>query len=504
MLTQLNEFNSGMNDQEKIRLEKLDSLIRMGINPNFSSFKENTTISNLNILYAKKNREDLEKIASDLNYSIFGRVMIIRNQGKSLFLIIKRITDTLQLYLNEKNLSSENWKIISYLDIGDQIGVTGKIMKTHTGELTLKVSILKILTKSLKPLPEKFHGLQNIEERYRKRYLDLIMNDNVKNIFIKRSKIINEIRSLLNDKGYIEFETPILQEQVTGAAAKPFVTHHNVLKRNFNLRIATEIPLKKIIVGGFEKAYEIGRIFRNEGISIKHNPEFTSLELYEALGDINSMMNITEEIIETVSLKVNKTTNIIYQDEKISLKRPFKRIEMIDLIKEVTSVDFRKIKTLQEARKIAKEYAVELKSFHDKIGYIINEFFEQKCEQTLKNPTFVTGYPVEVSPLARRRETNLNFTDRFELFILGREYANAFSELTDARDQYERFLEQEKEAKKGNDEATEMDHSFIDALSYGLPPTGGMGLGIDRLVMLLTNSSSIRDVIMFPHQREKK
>ncbi|BDV02130.1 MAG: lysine--tRNA ligase [Candidatus Hepatoplasma vulgare] len=504
MLTQSNEFNTGMNDQEKNRLEKLNSLIRMGENPNFSSFKENTNIKNLNLLYSEKNREDLEKIASNLNYSIFGRVMIIRNQGKSLFIIIKRFTDNLQLYLNEKNFSIENWKILSYLDIGDQIGVTGNIMKTHTGELTLKVKKLKILTKSLKPLPEKFHGLQNIEERYRKRYLDLIMNDNVKEIFIKRSKIINEIRFLLNNKGYVEFETPILQEQVTGAAAKPFTTHHNVLKRDFNLRIATEIPLKKIIVGGFDKAYEIGRIFRNEGISIKHNPEFTSLELYEALGDINSMINITEEIIETVSLKVNGKTDITYQNEKISLKKPFKKIEMIDLIKEITSVDFRKIKTFPEAKKIAKEYAVELKPFHDKMGYVINEFFEQKCESLLKNPTFVTGYPVEVSPLARRREEDLNLTDRFELFILGREYANAFSELTDVRDQYDRFLEQEKEAKKGNDEATEMDHSFIDALSYGLPPTGGMGLGIDRLVMLLTDSSSIRDVILFPHQREKK
>lgn len=506
MSIQSNEYNKifDTNDQEKSRSKKLKKLISMGENPHFSSFKENVLLEELINKYQNLTKEEIKATNDEKDYAFFGRIMMKRDQGKSIFITIRRVSINFQIYLNARNFSAKQWEIINLLDIGDIIGVTGNIMKTNTGELTLRGKEIKVLSKALKPLPEKFHGLQNIEDRQRKRYLDLIMNNDSKKIFIIRSKIINQIRKFLDSKGYIEFETPILQEQVTGAAAKPFVTHHNALKRDFNLRIATELPLKKLIVGGFEKVYEIGRIFRNEGISIKHNPEFTSLELYEALGDIYSMMDITEDIIENVTKEINKSTEINYEGKKIYLSKPFRRIEMINLIKEVTGVDFNNIKSFEEAKDFAKSHNVELQKFHNSIGYIINEFFEQKCESALVQPTFVTGYPVEVSPLARRRKENPSLTDRFELFIVGREYANAFSELNDAKDQYDRFLKQELEAKAGNEEATEMDHSFIDALSYGMPPTGGMGLGIDRLVMLLTNSSSIRDVILFPHQKEKK
>lgn len=491
-------------EQEKIRHEKLLELKKINRDPYFSSFFEKNTIKELKNEFEKFSKEELN-LLKDENFSLAGRIMMLRDQGKTMFISIKSDGDKFQLYLRKDEISSEDWNVVELLDIGDIISVVGKIMKTMKGELTLRVNKLDILTKALKPLPEKFHGLNDVEERTRRRYVDLIVNDNSREVFIKRSKIITSIRNLLDGLGYIEVETPILQATLGGAAAKPFITHHNALKMDFNLRIATELPLKRIIVGGINKVYEIGRLFRNEGISIKHNPEFTSIELYEAYSDINGMKKITEKIISNASLVVNNTTEIKYQGKNISLKAPFKSIEMIDLIKNVSNgkVDFNKITDFEEAKKISKKYNIELKSHYTSIGYIINEFFEEMCEKTIIQPTFVTGYPIEVSPLAKKRKDNPKMTDRFELFIDGREYANAFSELNDANDQYERFVEQKREAEQGNDEANEMDIDYVEALEYGLPPTGGLGIGIDRLVMLLTDSRSIRDVILFPHQRKK-
>jgi len=393
--------------------------------------------------------------------------------------------------------------VTQLLDIGDIVAVKGNVMKTNTGQLTIRAKEFDIITKALKPLPNKFHGLTNIEDKYRKRYVDLIVNEDSRKVFENRSKIISSIRTLLIEKGYLEVETPILQATLGGAAAAPFETHHNALDMPFKLRIATELSLKRVVVGGINKVFEIGRLFRNEGIDTKHNPEFTSIEIYEAYGDLETMKEITQELISKVCVVINGTTEIEYQGKKISLASPFKSIEMIDLIKEVTGIDFNEVKTFEEAVKLAHDNNVPLKKHYNSIGYIINEFFEEKCENTIVQPTFVTGYPVEVSPLAKRRKNNKMFTDRFELFVDGREYANAFSELNDADDQKERFEEQLREARQGNDEANEMDEDYIEALSYGLPPTGGVGIGIDRLVMLLTDSASIRDVILFPHQRNK-
>ncbi len=428
---------------------------------------------------------------------------MIRNQGKAAFISIQSNGHKFQFYVRKDSVSEEDWKVVELLDIGDIISSKGILMKTNTGELTLRSSEFRILTKSLRPLPEKFQGLTDVEERTRRRYVDLIVNPESRDVFVKRTKIISSIRDLLDLRDYYEVETPVLTSTLGGAAAKPFVTHHNTLDMEFKLRIATELPLKRLVVGGLDRVYEIGRLFRNEGVSIKHNPEFTSIELYEAYADVNGMMEITEDIINNASMVVNGTDQIEYQGKKISLKKPFQKIEMIDLVKDVTGIDFKKVTSLDEAKSIAKEHKIEIKKHWNSIGYFINGFFEEVCEKEIIQPTFVTGYPVEISPLAKRRKDDENITDRFELFIDGREYANAFSELNDADDQYERFEEQLREAKQGNDEANEMDIDYVESLEYGLPPTGGLGIGIDRLTMLLTNSRSIRDVILFPHQRNR-
>lgn len=489
-------------EQELIRREKLAKLIKLGVYPPTKLYRQNFNLINLKNNYQSLSKDEILK-KNKTNLKLTGRVMMIRDQGKALFILVRKQEGEMQIYLRKDNLNDRDFEAAKLLDIGDIVFANGTLFKTNTNELTIKANKFLILTKGLRPLPEKYHGLKNIEDRYRKRYIDLIVNNEVKDIFIIRSKIMHEIRKVLNRKGYLEVETPILQPLVTGAAAKPFKTFHNSLKQAFNLRIATELPLKRLLVGGYDKVYEIGRVFRNEGISIKHNPEFTSLELYESYSNLDRMIDITESIIFNLNNQLNDGKNLIYQEYNINLNKPFKRIKMIDLIYEVTKVDFRKIKTFLEAKEIAKKENVELKDHHISIGHIINEFFEQKCEQTLIQPTFVLDYPVEVSPLAKRIENNFNFTYRFELFIHGREYANAFSELNDPDDQYSRFLNQLEEAKKGNDETNEMDLDYIEALEYGMPPAGGMGLGIDRVVMLFTNQKSIRDVLLFPHQRNK-
>ncbi len=489
-------------EQEQIRREKLNQLRELGRDPYFESFEQKITIGELKEKYESKSKEELQETPTE-NYSVAGRAMMVRNQGKAMFIAIQSNGENFQFYVRQDSISEEDWKVAELLDMGDIVSATGIMMKTNTGELTLRANEFHILTKSLRPLPDKHAGLTDVEERTRRRYVDLIVNPESREVFVKRTKIVSSIRTLLDARGYYEVETPVLTATLGGAAAQPFVTHHNTLDMDFKLRIATELPLKRLVVGGLDRVYEIGRLFRNEGVSIKHNPEFTSIELYEAYSDMEGMINITEDIISNASMAVNGTTEIEYQGKAISVAKPFKRIEMTEIVKEVTGVDFDVITDFEEAKAKAVEHGIEIEKHWNSIGYIVNAFFEEKCEETIVQPTFVTGHPVEISPLAKRRKGAEHKTDRFELFIDGREYANAFSELNDADDQYERFAEQLREAEQGNDEATEMDIDYVEALEYGLAPTGGLGIGIDRLTMLLTDARSIRDVILFPHQRNR-
>lgn len=489
-------------EQEQVRRSKRDEMIAEGFDPTYSMFRPNALSGELAAKYEAVEKADLEENHTE-QYKVAGRAMMVRDQGKALFIAFQDNEGKGQIYVRKDELTEENWEVVKYLDIGDIVAAEGRIMKTMTGQVTVRASKFEILSKALRPLPEKFHGLTDQEEIYRRRYIDLVMNEESKSTFIKRSLIMTSFRDLLSSKGFLEVETPILQATLGGAAAKPFETHHNALDMEFKLRIATELPLKKLIVGGMDKVYEIGRLFRNEGISIKHNPEFTTIELYQAYANIEDMMDITEELISNASMKVNGTTEITYQEKEISLKAPFKRIEMTDIVKEATGVDFKTVKTFEEAKALADEHGVEIAKHENTIGYVLNKFFEEKAEETIVNPTFVTGYPIEVSPLAKERKDDKLFTDRFELFIDGREYANAYTELNEADEQLRRFMKQQEARELGDDEASDMDVDFIEALEYGMPPTGGLGIGMDRLVMLLTDSRSIRDVLLFPHQRNR-
>lgn len=406
----------------------------------------------------------------------------------------------IQIYVRKDEVGEESYAIFKKGDLGDFFGVTGEIMKTDTGEVSIKAKEITLLSKALRPLPEKYHGLTNVEQRYRQRYLDLISNRESFDRFTKRSQIISQIRRYLDGLGYIEVETPVLHNEAGGATARPFITHHNALDMDLYLRIALELHLKRLIVGGMEKVYEIGRVFRNEGIDTTHNPEFTMMEVYTAYHDYLDVMNLTEGIIRDVAKNVLGTTTLSYDEQSIDLGSDFKRIHMVDAIKEQTGVDFWPEMTVEEARSLAKEHNVEIND-NMEVGHIINEFFETFVEETLQQPTFVYGHPVEVSPLAKKNTEDGRFTDRFELFIVGREFANAFTELNDPIDQRERFESQEKEREQGNDEAHGVDEDFLEALEYGMPPTGGLGIGIDRLVMLLTDVQSIRDVLLFPTMR---
>ncbi len=487
-------------EQEQIRLDKVDELRNAGIDPYTNGYTPEIKASTLVEQYDKFTKEELdEKLVIT---SVAGRVMTNRNQGKAGFATLKDSTSNVQLYFNKQNLTDEEFSVWKQLDLGDIVFAQGEIMKTGKGALSIRVKKFVLLTKAIRPLPEKFHGLTDIEERYRRRYLDLIMNEDSKDVFTKRSVIISELRNFLVQRNYLEVETPILQTIAGGAAAKPFITHHNTLDIDMYMRIAPELYLKRLIVGGYDKVFEIGRLFRNEGISIKHNPEFTTIELYEAFGNMESMMKITEEIIQHLCLAVNDSLQITYGNTNIDLSS-FKKIRMTDLVEEVCGVNFDNVKSMEEAKEIAKKHNVELDDHHFGIGHVLNEFFEQKCEETLIQPTMVYNHPVEVSPLSKVDNNDPRYTERFELFIDTREYANAFSELNDPIDQLKRFNDQVKEAQLGNDEATTIDYDFIEALETGLPPTGGLGIGIDRLVMLLTNSESIRDVILFPTMKNK-
>ena len=400
-------------------------------------------------------------------------------------------------------MGEEQYELYKVSDIGDIVGIEGEVMKTQTGELSIRATVYTHLTKALRPLPEKFHGLQDKEEARRKRYLDLIMNEDARRIAYARPRIIRGIQNYLDSRGFIEVETPVLNPILGGAAAKPFITHHNALDMDFYLRIATELYLKRLIVGGMEAVYEIGRLFRNEGMDATHNPEFTTVEAYLAYGDLSDMMQLVEELISKLAMDLLHTTEITYCGKEISLKAPFKRVHMVDAIKEQTGINFFEITDLDVALKLAKEHNIEVPKHEQSIGHIINLFFEEYVEKTLIQPTILYGHPIEISPLTKKNPKDPRFTDRFELFINGKEYANAYTELNDPIDQKERFINQLKERELGNDEANDMDNDFIEALEYGMPPTGGIGIGIDRLVMLLTGTDTIRDVLLFPHLRNK-
>ncbi|MFK4785914.1 lysine--tRNA ligase [Fusobacterium sp. MFO224] len=433
-----------------------------------------------------------------------GRIMGYRVQGKAGFAHIEDQTGRIQFYARKDAFEDEkNWQLVRKCGVGDIVGITGTLFITRTGEKTLRVKEFTLLSKNVKALPEKFHGLTDVETRYRKRHIDLIMNKEVKETFIKRSQVVNEFRNVLAGKGFLEVETPMMHPIVGGAAAKPFITHHNALDMTLYLRIAPELYLKKLIVGGFDRVFEINRCFRNEGISTRHNPEFTTMELYMAYANYEVMMDITEELIQKSAMRVAGKLEFDYNGKTINLGK-FNRVHMVDMIKEVTGVDFWKEMTFEEAKSVAKEHHVPVAPHMTSIGHIINEFFEEKCEERIVQPTFIYGHPVEISPLAKKSPEDPRFTERFELFIDAREYANAFSELNDPADQRSRFEAQIEEAELGNDEATpEIDDSFVEALEAGLPPTGGLGIGIDRLVMLLTGSPTIKDVILFPTLKKK-
>lgn len=479
-----------INHLMQIRRDKLKELQEQGKNPyEITKFNRTNTAGEIKANYEQFEQKDV---------TVAGRIIAKRIMGKASFCTIQDCDEKIQSYVSINDLGEESYKLFKTYDIGDIIGITGFVFKTRTEEISVHAKEVTLLTKSLRPLPEKFHGLKDPDLRYRQRYTDLIVNPEVKNTFILRSKIMKEIRNFMDEKGYMEVETPMLTTVATGDAARPFITHHNTLNLEMYLRIAPELNLKRLIVGGIDKVFEIGKNFRNEGMDIKHNPEFTNMEFYSAYEDYHDMMNIAEELISTVANNVLGTTKITYGDLEIDLTPGWKRITMIDAIKEACGVDFNTIKTDEEAQAIAKEKGVEYEEIKNTRGHIINEFFETFVEETLIQPTFIMDYPVEISPLTKRKKDQPELVERFELFIGGREYGNAYSELNDPIDQYQRFLKQVEAKEKGDEEAGGMDEDFVTALEIGLPPTGGMGIGLDRLVMLLTNSASIRDVIFFP------
>ncbi|HCA7535469.1 TPA: lysine--tRNA ligase [Staphylococcus pseudintermedius] len=491
-----------LNDQMQVRRQKLQELRDLGIDPFGEKFERTGTAETLKAQWDQYAKEELAEKETESHTVIAGRIMTKRGKGKAGFAHIQDLSGQIQIYVRKDQVGDAQFGIWNTADLGDIVGVEGIMFKTNTGELSVKAKAFKLLSKALRPLPDKHHGLQDIEQRYRQRYLDLITNEESTQTFINRSRILQEMRNYLNEKGFLEVETPMMHQIAGGAAAKPFVTHHNALDATLYMRIAIELHLKRLIVGGLEKVYEIGRVFRNEGVSTRHNPEFTMIELYEAYADYKDIMSLTEELVAHIARRVLGTTSVQYGDETINLEPQWRRLHMVDAVKEATGVDFYEVKSDKEAHELAKAHGIEVDD-NMKYGHILNEFFEQKVEETLIQPTFIYGHPIEISPLAKKNPEDPRFTDRFELFIVGREHANAFTELNDPIDQRQRFEAQLVEKEQGNDEAHEMDEDFIEALEYGMPPTGGLGIGIDRLVMLLTNSPSIRDVLLFPYMRQK-
>lgn len=493
-----NQLN--LTDQELVRRAKTDELKMRGIEPFGTAFRRNANSQTINNEYQNYSKEQLH----DLNAQaiVAGRIMTRRVKGKVGFMHIQDRYGQLQIYVRSDMVSIEEFETFKKGDIGDIVGIEGLVIRTDTGELTLKATKYTHLSKALKPLPEKFHGLQDKEEARRHRYVDLIMNEDSKRIAFLRPKIIRAFQKFFDQRGFIEVETPILQPILGGANARPFVTHHNALDMDFYLRIATELPLKRLIVGGMEAVYEIGRLFRNEGMDATHNPEFTTVEAYLAYSDMLGMMDLIEDCFKFLTKEVLDSSVVSYQGNELHFEIPFRRVHMVDAIKEQTGIDFFQVTSLEEAVELAKKHEIILTKHEQAFGHIINLFFEKYVEETLIQPTFVYGHPIEISPLAKK-SVDPRFTERFELFINKKEFANAFSELNDPIDQRERFENQIKEKALGNDEAAEMDDDFVEALEYGMAPTGGLGIGIDRTVMLLTGADSIRDVLLFPHMRQK-
>lgn len=490
-----NEQQEDLSELIKVRRDKLRDLQDAGKDPFKEVRFEKTAMS-------KEIVDNFEKYEGKI-VSLAGRLVSKRVMGKASFAHILDGDGQIQLYFKRDVLGDEPYAEFKKYDIGDIIGVTGEVFVTHMGETTVNVNSVKLLSKSLLPLPEKFHGLTNTDLRYRQRYVDLIVNPEVKSVFVKRSMVLREIRNFLDEKGYLEVETPVLHNIAGGANARPFITHHNTLDIDMYLRIALELYLKRLIVGGFEKVYEIGRVFRNEGMDQRHNPEFTLLELYEAYTDIHGMMDITEGMFRHVANKVCGTGKITFDGVDLDLDKPFERISMVEAVRKYAGVDFDKIETLDEARAVAKEHHIEYEQRHKK-GDILNLFIEAYVEDKLVQPTFLTGHPVENSPLAKRDPDHPGYTQRFELFINGREYANAFSELNDPIDQRGRFEAQAELKKQGDEEANDIDEDYLTAMEYGMPPTGGLGVGVDRLVMLVTGAETIRDVLLFPTMKPIK
>ena len=523
-----------LTEQEIVRRGKLEKYKELGIDPFGQRYEQKNhsqqvkDLANKEIEKIKEANKDLneeelktklheELEAKNITVSVAGRIMFIRKMGKASFFSIQDKEGKIQIYIRKDVVGDEAYDLFKLADIGDIVGVEGIVMLTQTGEITIRCEKYTHLVKALRPLPEKFHGLQDVEERYRRRYLDLIMNEEAKKVAIQRPRIIRAMQEYFDNEGFIEVETPVLQNIQGGATARPFITHHNALDANFYLRIATELHLKRLLVGGLERVYEIGRIFRNEGMDKTHNPEFTTVELYQAFGDLSSMMDLNEGVIRYVAEKVigktifkNPFTSIENPDELtiengglIDISKPFRRVSMCELIKEATGVDFKNNNyTLEEAITIAKEHNVPVEP-HFTVGHIINAFFEEFCEEKLVQPTFLMGHPIEISPLTKKDPNDPRFVQRFELFIGGKEFSNAYTELNDPIDQRERFEEQMKEKAQGNAEASEMDVDFCESLEYGMPPAGGIGIGVDRLVIFLTESTTIRDVILFPQMKTR-
>lgn len=486
---------SEINEQMQVRLDKMHKIEEHGWLPFGHKFEWSHHAADI--------AEQFEELsANETIVRLAGRVMAIRGHGKTCFMDLMDKSGRIQLYVRKDAIGEENYALIKMMDIGDIVGVSGTVFRTHMGELSIKAVSLEMLSKSLRPLPEKWHGLKDIEMRYRQRYVDLIVNPEVRDTFVKRSQIIKSVREILDNRDFLEVETPIMHSIAGGAAARPFITYHNALDMQLYMRIAPELYLKRLIVGGMERVYELGRVFRNEGIDIKHNPEFTIVEIYQAFADYKDMMELTETIVSQTAQKVLGTMKITYEGQEIDLTPPWNRMTMIEAVAKYTGQDFTGVTDIEEARKMAADINVPIEKTYG-IGKIINACFEEHVEDKLIQPTFITGHPKEISPLAKSSVENPEITDRFEGFIYAREICNGFTELNDPIDQRERFVKQVEERKAGDDEAHMMDEDFVNALEYGLPPTGGLGIGIDRLVMFLTDSTSIRDVLFFPHMRHK-
>ena len=485
-----------LTEQEQVRREKLEKIRELGIDPFGEKFERDSFARDIKEKYQDVEHDEFEKM--DDKVTVAGRIMFVRKMGKASFFTIKDKTGPIQIYISINDVGEETYTLFKSADIGDIVGIHGKVMKTRTGEVTIKCLEYTHLVKALRPLPEKFHGLTDKEERYRRRYVDLMMNDEVREVAFIRPKIIRCIQNFMDSRGFTEVETPVLSTLLTGAAARPFVTHHNAQDLDMFLRIALELPLKRLLVGGMEAVYEIGRTFRNEGMDAKHNPEFTLMEAYLAYSDLEGMMDLTEKMFQTIADQVFGKTTYHWADNDIDLSGKWKRVSMTDAIKEKTGIDFKEIDSLDECLKLAEEHNIELLEHEKQYGHIINKFFEKYVEETLIQPTFLYGHPIEISPLTKKDKDDPRFTQRFELFIGGKEFANAYTELNDPIDQLERFEEQLKERDMGNDEANDIDMDFVEALEYGMPPAGGIGYGIDRLCMLFTEQDSIRDVILFP------